>query len=71
MGKWAWGFQFHLEMTEPMIQDWVEGAQEKTKVVDSDWNACEVLTQTPCFLPEMEKLAREVFGEFVSLGRVS
>lgn len=65
----AWGFQFHLEMTEPMIRDWVELAEEKSKTANPDFNACEILTQTPCFLPEMEELARKVFGEFISLAR--
>lgn len=71
IGEHAWGLQFHLEMTEPMIRDWVEAADEKSKTVHPDWNACEVLTQTPCFLPEMETLARKVFGGFVSLVRSS
>ena len=69
IGDHAWGFQFHLEMTEPMIRDWVEMAEEKSKIQDPDWNACEILTQTPCFLPQMEALTRKVFGEFISLAK--
>ncbi|MBI4115762.1 MAG: hypothetical protein HY447_04205 [Candidatus Omnitrophica bacterium] len=69
IGDSAWGFQFHLEMTEAMIKDWVEIAEEKSKNPSPDWNACEILTQTPCFLPEMETLARKVFGEFASLAK--
>jgi len=67
LGQRAWGLQFHLEMTEPMIREWVAQAEEKSKTAHPDWNACEVLTQTPCFLPDMEAVARKVFGEFCSL----
>ena len=69
IGDRAWGFQFHLEMTEPMIRDWMEVAEEKSKVKNPDWNVCEILTQTPCYLPDMEALARKVFGEFISLAK--
>ena len=69
IGERAWGFQFHLEMTEAMIKDWVEVAEEKSKVKNPDWNVCEILTGTPCYLPEMEALARKVFGEFISLAK--
>lgn len=71
IGERAWGFQFHLEMTEPMIRNWVDVAEEKSKVKNPDFNACEILTQTPCYLPEMEALARKVFGEFISLAKSS
>ena len=67
IGERAWGFQFHLEMTEPMIREWVDEADAHSKTAHPDWNACEALTQTPCFLPEMETLARRVFGAFASL----
>jgi GMP synthase (glutamine-hydrolysing) len=70
VGEKAWGFQFHFEVTEPMIRDWVEAeeAEEKNlKVQNPDFNACEILTQTPCFLPEMDALARNVFGAFARL----
>ncbi len=68
LGEKAWGLQFHLEITDGMIQDWVNQAETKAH---PDWNACEVLTQTPCFLPDMEALARKVFRDFVSLARSS
>ena len=71
LGEKAWGFQFHLEMTEEMIRDWVNQAESKSPNAHPDWNACEILTQTPCFLPDMEILARKVFREFVSLARSS
>lgn len=69
IGDTAWGLQFHLEITEPMIRDWVKIAEEKSKNPSPDWNACEVLTQTPCYLPDLEPLARKVFGEFADLVR--
>ncbi len=69
LGEKAWGLQFHLEITEGMIQEWVEHAEAKSGALHPDWNACEILTQTPCFLPEMEERARKVFGEFVSFVR--
>ncbi len=69
IGERAWGLQFHLEMTEPMIHDWINIAEEKSKNPNPDWNACEIRTATPCYLPEMGVLARKVFGEFISLAK--
>lgn len=69
IGECAWGFQFHLEITEPMIKEWIEEAEAKSKTAHPDFNPCEVLTQTPCFLPEMEVLAAKVFREFASLAK--
>ena len=69
LGDNAWGLQFHLEITDAMIRDWVGKAEGKSKTASREWNACEILTQTPCFLPAMETLAWKVFGEFVSLCR--
>lgn len=71
IGECAWGLQFHLEMTEPMIKNWVVVAEEKSKTKNPDFNVCEILTDTPCYLPEMETLARKVFGEFISLAKSS
>lgn len=69
VGERAWGFQFHLEITEAMIKNWIEQSEEKSNIANPDWNACEILTQTPCFLPEMEVWAGKVFREFVSLAK--
>ncbi len=71
VGEKAWGLQFHLEITEAMIKEWVQLSEEESKNANPDWNACEILTQTPCFLPEMEVLAGKVFREFVSLAKSS
>ena len=71
VGERAWGLQFHLEITEAMIRDWIEQAEEKSKIENPEWNACDILTQTPCFLPEMEIFAEKVFREFVSLVKSS
>lgn len=71
LGEKAWGLQFHLEITEPMIREWIDQTEEASQTASHDWNACDVLTQTPCFLPEMETLAERVFGEFVSLAKSS
>lgn len=69
LGEKAWGFQFHLEMTEEMIREWVDHAESKSKTSHPDWNGREILAQTPRLLPEMEVLARKVFGEFVLLAK--
>lgn len=69
LGQKAWGLQFHLEITEPMIREWIDQTEEASQTAHADWNACDILTQTPCFLPEMETLAERVFEEFVSLAK--
>jgi hypothetical protein len=50
-----------------MIKEWIEEAERKSKTPSLEWNACEILTETPCFLPEMEALAGKVFQDFIRL----
>jgi hypothetical protein len=66
-GKKAWGLQFHMEITEPMIKEWIDEVERKSKAPSLEWNACKILTDTPCYLPEMEAWAGKVFRDFISL----
>lgn len=68
LGDSVWGFQFHLEVTESMIKEWID-AEGDSSGAPSDYNPCEILTQTPCFLPDMETLASKVFRDFASLAK--
>lgn len=64
-GSAAYGFQFHLEVTETIVHDWTgEFAGEL---------ACEGLAAAPILagisehLPTMQAIAREVFGRWAAL----
>ena len=71
IGDLAWGLQFHLEITQAMIQEWVNIANEKSRAEERNWNGAEILTQTRAFLPRLEVLAGNVFREFASLAKSS
>lgn len=68
-GDKVYGFQFHLEVTEPVIYRWLHLPEH-----EEDLNMCtkhESLEQeqaeTERHLPNSIQLARRVFGEFITL----
>lgn len=69
LGKNAWGLQFHLEMTESMIRDWVRVNQDNSKSEEPVWDSAEILNQTLRYLPDFQKMAGQVFGRFLGLVR--
>ena len=69
VGRNAWGLQFHLEMTEFMIRDWVRMGEENLKTKEPVWDAGEILNQTSIYLPELQKMAGKVFGQFLGFFR--
>ena len=61
----AYGFQFHLEVTEIVVRDWtVEFAGELTK---SNLTAAPILEGIPEHLLPMQVIAREVFGRWAAI----
>lgn len=64
-GSFAYGFQFHLEVTDAIIRDWTgEFADELAREgLDDD----SILGPLAEYLPPMQTLAREVFGRWAAL----
>ncbi len=68
-GGFAYGFQFHLEVTEEIIRDWTtEFAGELT---EAGLNASAITGGIPEHLAPMQEIAREVFGRWAALAAQS
>lgn len=64
-GSFAYGFQFHLEVTDAIIRDWTaEFAGELTR---EDLDAAPILAGISEHLVPMQAIAREVFGRWAAL----
>ncbi len=64
-GRFAYGFQFHLEVTEAIIQDWT--AEFAEDLAGAGLGAAPILSRIPKDLPPMQAVAREVFGRWAAL----
>lgn len=47
VGKAAYGVQFHLEVTEAMIKDWIEVNSGELKSLEGEIDPAEILRETP------------------------
>ena len=63
----AIGIQFHPEVTEGMIRQWVESGASELKEAKVDPQ--KILADIPKYLPELEKLCHKFFYGFASLVR--
>ncbi len=63
----AIGIQFHPEMTESMIRNWLEAGKRELKEAGVD--AERILTETTQYLPELRKICHKFFYGFASLIR--
>ncbi len=64
-GSFAYGFQFHLEVTDAIIRDWIaEFAGELTR---EDLDAAPILAGISEHLAPMQTLAGEVFGRWAAM----
>jgi GMP synthase-like glutamine amidotransferase len=54
----ALGLQFHIELTQEMIADWIRGRQQG----EQD----QILGESRMYLPESQALCRRIAGEFLS-----
>jgi GMP synthase (glutamine-hydrolysing) len=67
-GPRAWALQFHIEMTRPMIDEWLAvGAEEVDGVGYIDPNA--IRSAVPVELPKLEALCSRVLSRFAQLAR--
>lgn len=63
----AIGLQFHPEMTEAMIREWVEAGQAEIKQAGLDPQ--KILSESKQHLPELKKIGHRIFYGFASLIR--
>jgi len=54
-GRNIYGLQFHVEITEAMIQDWIQAYTEER--IDSK----KILQETKTFLGDLEKVSRKIY----------
>lgn len=64
-GAHAWGLQFHLEVTEPILQDWSIAYAEDLH--NAGLTDAAILTEVAAFLPPMQPLASGVFGRWATI----
>lgn len=65
-GRCAWAFQFHIEMTAPMIEDWLACGTEELAGLD-DVDPAAIRRAVPVELPKLELLGRRVLSRWAAL----
>lgn len=68
-GKHVYGFQFHLEVDEPMIERWlkVPGNRRDLDAMVGIIDAGQIRHETHRHMSRLKALSRNVFGEFAGL----
>lgn len=64
----AYGLQFHIEMTEPMIRDWVERNKKELSLMGPGLSQ-QILDETGPHLGTLQEWGRKIFAKFVTLIR--
>ena len=64
-GDFAYGFQFHLEVTEEIIRAWI--AEFAGELTEAGLDASAIVGGIPEHLAPMQEIAREVFGRWAAL----
>lgn len=65
----AVGLQFHVEMTEEMIRDWLSSDWMRRQVIASGNDPEKILIDIPKYMPELRDLCHKIFYGFQSLIR--
>ncbi|OGQ05745.1 MAG: hypothetical protein A3F82_03140 [Deltaproteobacteria bacterium RIFCSPLOWO2_12_FULL_44_12] len=68
-GKKVYGFQFHLEVDEPIIERWlkVPGNKKELELLKGQIEAEKIDQETPLYVEKLKMLSEETFGEFIKL----
>jgi GMP synthase (glutamine-hydrolysing) len=68
VGKSAYGLQFHIEVTAPIIAEWLEEPGNCGELAGLDYiDPPAILAATPARLPAMTELGRTVLGRWADL----
>lgn len=65
----AVGLQFHIEMTEAMIRDWMSSEWSRVEIRAAGGDPEKILADMPKYLPGMKELAHKIMYGFISLIR--
>ncbi|MBI3540635.1 MAG: gamma-glutamyl-gamma-aminobutyrate hydrolase family protein [Deltaproteobacteria bacterium] len=65
----AIGLQFHVEMNEAMIKDWVSDEENRVKIMAAGGDPDKILSDIPKYLPTLQAMAHKIFYGFASLIR--
>jgi GMP synthase (glutamine-hydrolysing) len=68
-GTNVYGFQFHLEVDEPMIHRWLRVAENQKEItaLDGKIDPERIHAETPAHMARLHQLSERVFGEFIKL----
>jgi len=68
-GANVYGFQFHLEVDEPMIHRWLRVAENRKEIASlgGATTAERIQSETPAHIERLAQLSERVFGEFIKL----
>jgi GMP synthase (glutamine-hydrolysing) len=68
-GANVYGFQFHLEVNEPMIHRWLRVAENKKEItaLGGKIDPERIHLETPDNMRRLQSLSERVFGEFIQL----
>jgi len=61
MNAWTYGFQFHFEVDEKMINDWLKRGAGELRKVKGYINSKKVKEETALFAPSMKRMARRFY----------
>lgn len=67
VGKRAYGLQFHLEVTEQMIKDWIKVNGDELKAVKDYIDAEKILKETPSRITELTRFGRALVSRFLRM----
>lgn len=67
VGKNAYGIQFHLEVTEEMVREWIDVNDKELISVKSYINPKKILKDTPENIETIHKYGEAVFSRFFNL----
>lgn len=65
----AIGLQFHVEMNEAMIRDWLSSDESRVKVMASDGDPDQIIADISKHLPDLQEMSHKIMYGFVSLIR--
>jgi GMP synthase (glutamine-hydrolysing) len=68
-GSNVYGFQFHLEVDEPMIHRWLRVAENRKEItaLGGTIDPQRIHLETPTHIERLQQLSDQVFGEFIKL----
>lgn len=68
-GSNVYGFQFHLEVDERMIQRWLRVEENKDEIaaLGGKIDPARIYLETPAHIARLQQLSDQIFGQFVNL----